>query len=192
MLIWQCQRLAAPRRGVPSPPGQELLGVITSHGPSRESYTSSRKARDPAAVGPQTAAAPMSAQGMRGAISSPAGAPSLLQRGLPEGGAEMVAVEGATTIPGDDGGQRETERPERALSGASPAPETARAGSSWRRREGNHYRTFSSIIAVTDPAATRGSSASGEVPYSTSVRRPAGERWSASTSGSGVGKRRAT
>ena len=27
-----------PRRGVRSPPGRELLGVITSHGPSRESY----------------------------------------------------------------------------------------------------------------------------------------------------------
>jgi hypothetical protein len=32
------RRSAAPRRGVDSPPGQELLGVISSHGPSRESY----------------------------------------------------------------------------------------------------------------------------------------------------------
>ena len=38
-----------PRRGSHSAPGPELLGVSTSHGPSRESYKSSRKASGPAA-----------------------------------------------------------------------------------------------------------------------------------------------
>src|SRR5215469_13624932 len=40
-------------------------------------------------------------QGMRGALPSPSGTPALLQRAVPESGAEMVALEGAATIPGD-------------------------------------------------------------------------------------------
>ena len=65
-----------------SPPGQELLGVITSHGPSRESYRPSRKSRGwPAeAIGPPAADAALSAERVRAALSSPAGAPALLQR----------------------------------------------------------------------------------------------------------------
>ena len=39
------RRSAAPRRGVQSPPGQELLGAMTSLGPSRECYKPSRKSR---------------------------------------------------------------------------------------------------------------------------------------------------
>jgi hypothetical protein len=106
------RRFAAPRRGVRSPPGQELLGVVTSHGPSRESYRSSRKSRRSAkAFDTPAAYAALSAERMRPALSSPAGAPAVLQRALPGGGAEMVAVEGAATIPGDDGGQTETQRP---------------------------------------------------------------------------------
>ena len=88
------RRFAAPRRGTGSPPGQELLGVITSHGPSRESYRSSRKSRGSAeAFSTPAAHAVLSAERMRAALSSPAGAPALLQRRMPEGGAEMVAVE---------------------------------------------------------------------------------------------------
>src|SRR5215471_1725414 len=37
------RRFTAPRRGVASPPGQELLGVITSHGPFRECCTPAQK-----------------------------------------------------------------------------------------------------------------------------------------------------
>ena len=37
------RRSTAPRRRVGSPPGRELLGVITSHGPSRECYTPAQK-----------------------------------------------------------------------------------------------------------------------------------------------------
>ena len=100
------RRFAVPRRGVDSPPGQELLGVITSHGPSRESYRPSRKSRGSAeAIAPPAADAALSAERMRAALSSPAGAPALLQRRVPGGGAEMVAVEGAAKIPGDDGRQ---------------------------------------------------------------------------------------
>ncbi len=39
----------------------------------------------------------------------------------------MVALEGATTIPGDKGGQAETEPPEPVLPGARQEPETSRA-----------------------------------------------------------------
>ena len=66
-----------PRRGVRSPPGQELLGVATSHGPSRESYRSSRKSRCGTAEASGTPAegAALSAERMRAALSSAAGAP---------------------------------------------------------------------------------------------------------------------
>jgi hypothetical protein len=42
----------------------------------------------------------------------------LLQRGVPAGGARVVAVEGTGEIPGHDGGQTETERSKPALPGA--------------------------------------------------------------------------
>ena len=59
-----------PRRGEYSPPGPELLGVITSRGPSRESYTPSRKSRGwPAeAIATSAADARLSAEGMRAAF----------------------------------------------------------------------------------------------------------------------------
>src|ERR1700688_2881832 len=133
------RRFAAPLRGVGSPPGQELLGVITSHGPSRESYSSSRKSRGSAkAMGTPDADAAQSAERVRAALSSPAGAPALLQSAPPGGGAEVGAMEGAAAIPGDDGGPTGTERPKPTLPGACPEPETPRARCSWRGREGNH------------------------------------------------------
>jgi hypothetical protein len=112
--------VAAPRRGVGSSPGQELLGVITSHGPSRECYTPSRKSRGwPAeAIVPPAANAYLSAEGMRAAFPSSASTAALLQRALPGGGAEVVAVESTATIPGDGAGPAETERPKPALPGA--------------------------------------------------------------------------
>ena len=182
-----------PGRGVDSPPGRELLGVITSHGPSRESYTPSRKSRGwPAeAIGPPAANAYLSAERMRAALSSSASAPALLQRALPGGGAEMGAVEGAATIPGDGAGPTETERAKPALSGALQKAENTRSRGSYRPGEGNHYRTFFSTIAATGRAATSDSCASGEVLYSASAPTPAGARWSASENASGVGNRRA-
>src|SRR5580692_1553734 len=120
--------VCAPERSG-SPPGQELLGVITSHGPSRECYTPSRKSRGwPAeAIAPPVAEAYLSAEGMRAALSSSASAPALLQRALPGICAAMVAVEGAATIPGDKGWPTETERARPALPGARQEPETTRA-----------------------------------------------------------------
>ena len=56
----------------------------------------------PEAIGPPAADAALSAERMRAALSSAAGAPALLQRRVPGGGAEMVAVEGAA----DDTGRR--------------------------------------------------------------------------------------
>jgi hypothetical protein len=186
------RRFAAPRRGVRVPPGQELLGVVTSHGPFRESYNPSRKSTSSAkAFDTPAADAALSAERMRAAFSSPASAPALLQRALPGGGAAMVAVEGAATIPGDGGGQAETEWPKPALPRAGPQPETPRARGSWRGREGNHSELFSSLVA-TGQAATRDSCASGAVPCNASARRRAGMRWSGCKSGSGAGKRRAT
>jgi hypothetical protein len=104
----------------------------------------------------------------------------------------MVAVEGAATISGDKGGPTEKERARAALPGARQKPETTRARGSKRPREGNHYRTFFSIIAATGRAAMSDSSISGEVPYNASARTPAGARWSAFKNASGAGNRRAT
>src|ERR1700693_4870035 len=60
------RRSAAPRRGVQSPPEQELLGAMTSLGASRECYKPSRKSRGrPAKTdGAPTAASTVSAQRM--------------------------------------------------------------------------------------------------------------------------------
>ena len=174
-----------------SPPGQELLGVITSHGPSRESYRSFRKSRGSAeAIAPSAADAVLPAERVRGALPSAAGAPALLQRRVPGSGAEMVALEGPGKIPGDQGRQAATERSKPALPGAREKPETARARGSSRGREGHHYRTFFSTIRATGLAATWDSCVRGEVLYNASARTTAGERWIASRNGSSAGNRR--
>ncbi len=130
------RRFTAPRRGVDSPPGPELLGVITSHGPSRESYRPSRKSRGSAeAFSTPAAHAVLSAERMRAALSSPAGAPALLQRALPGGGAEMVAVEGASRR------YRET-----------AAGQQKRNGQSRRYRERVKSRKPAEPEAVNEPA----------------------------------------
>src|SRR5438477_5491728 len=122
-------RRFAPRRGVASPPGQELLGVITSHGPSRESYSPQQKSRGwPAeAIAPPAADAELSAERMRTALSSRAGVSALLQQRLPGGGAEMVAVEGAATISGYRCGRAETEWTKPALPGVGQERDAPRA-----------------------------------------------------------------
>jgi hypothetical protein len=175
---------------VDSPPGQELLGVITSHGPSRESYRSFRKSRGSAEANAASAAdAVLPAERVRGALPSAAGAPALLQRRMPESSAEMVALEGAGKAPGDQGLQAATERSKPTLPGACEKPETARARGSSRGREGHHYRTFFSTIRATGLAATWGSCVRGEVLYNASARTTADERWSASRNGSSAGNR---
>jgi len=107
---------------VESLPGRELLGAITSNGPSRKCDKPSRKARRQPAetVGSPAADTAMLAERLRGAHSPPASAPALLQRGVPEGGTEMVAVEGAAELPGDGGGPTEEEWAKPALYGHEP------------------------------------------------------------------------
>src|ERR1019366_1121312 len=63
------------------------------------------------------------AQGTRAALL--AATRALLQRRVPEGGAGLVAVEGAGEIPGHSDRQTETQRAKPALSGARQEPKTA-------------------------------------------------------------------
>jgi hypothetical protein len=71
--------------------------------------------------------AALPAERMRTALPSAAGAPALLQPGLPGSGAAMVAVEGPATLPGDGTGPAEAERAKPALPGAGQEAETTRA-----------------------------------------------------------------
>ena len=134
------RRSAAPRRGVQSPPEQELLGAMTSLGPSRECYKPSRKSRGRPAetAGAPTAVAAVPAQRMRAELSAPTDAAALLQRAVPEGSAGVVAVEGPGEVSGHGGGQAETQRAKPALPGARQVPQTTGKRSHWGRREGNH------------------------------------------------------
>ena len=126
LILQRAGGLLRPGEEWRSPPGQELLGVVTSHGPFRECYNSSRKASGAAeAIPPPTADAALSAERLRAALSTPPGAAALLQRALPEGSAEMGEVEGTATVPGDDTGQAETERAKSALPGAGAKPQSA-------------------------------------------------------------------
>jgi hypothetical protein len=115
-----------------SPPGPELLGVVTSHGPSRESYTPSRKSSDwlAAASDIPVTDAPVSTQRLRAAFSSPASTPAVLQRGVPGSSAKMVAVEGPATLPADGSGPTEAEWSKPTLPGAHQKAETTRTRSS--------------------------------------------------------------
>jgi len=175
---------------VDSSPGQELLGAFTSHGPSRGLYLPIRASpmhwRTEGAGAPPANPA-MPAQRMPAKVSPAAGAATLLRTGVPEGGAEVVALEGAAAIPGDRSGQRKTQRAKSALPRARPKPETSQAGRAARRGgEGNHPRFFSTTFA-TAPAATRASPDSVVLPPSGSVRAHAGAPWSGSGSVSGAG-----
>jgi hypothetical protein len=79
------------------------------------------------------------AQGMRRTFSSPAGAPALLQRAMPEGGAGMVAMESSAELQGHGCGEKKTERAKLPLPRACQKPEAVSAGTDgFRGREGNH------------------------------------------------------
>jgi hypothetical protein len=72
----------SPRRGVEPSPEQELLGALTSHGPTRGLYTPAgpfRTSRRPEATGAPAANPPMSAERMRAAVSPAAGQGAVLQ-----------------------------------------------------------------------------------------------------------------
>ena len=174
--------------------GIELLGVITSHGPTRESYSLSQKARGTAAtaaIGLPAADAALSAERVRAALFSRTAQPALLQPALPGGGAEVVALESPGKIPEDGAGPAETERSKPTLPGTNQDPETSVARSPEGPREGHHYRTFFSTIHATGRDATRASSGNGEVPCNVSVPTPAGARWNGFRKGSDAGNNRA-
>ena len=175
------------------PSEAELLGAITSLGPSRECYKSFRKSRGWPAEAPSAppAAPTMPAQRMRAALSAPTGGTAVLQRAVPEGGAGLVAVEGPGDVSGHGGGQTEAQAAEPALPGARQEPKSANRRSRCRCREGNLSEVFSMSV-VTGLAATRSSRASGARHRNTSARTRAGVRWSASSgNASGTGKRHA-
>ena len=134
------RRFVAPRRGVASPPGPELLGAITSHGPSRESYKLFRKARRPPAKEASAAATDtaLSAERMRTTLSTPTRAAAVLQRWLPGGGAGMVGVEGPADLPKHGGGQAEAERAKPTLPEAHPGPKAVREKGHSGNGEGHH------------------------------------------------------
>lgn len=180
----------SPRRGVDSSPEQELLGAFTSHGPSRGLYTPARPSRvrrTTEAAGVPAANPPLSVERMRAAVSPAAGATTVLQPGVPAGSAGVVAMEGPAEIPGDGGGQRETQRAEPAVPGARSKPQTSNAErSASADREGNQSRFFSTTIAIA-PAATRALLSNGDHPPSGSVRARAGAPWNASGNASGAG-----
>ena len=72
-------------------------------------------------------AAVVFAERVQAAFSSAAAAPAVLQRGLPGGGAEVVAVESPATVPRNGGGPSATQRSKPALPGARQEPETSTA-----------------------------------------------------------------
>jgi hypothetical protein len=117
--------------------------------------------------------------------------PALLQRPLPRGGTEMVALEGPAPIPCNRSGPAETERPKPTLPGTRQKPETTRARGRWRGSEGNHYRRIFSGIPATGRAATNDSYGSGDLLCSVSARMRADAHWSASKSENAAGSRRA-
>jgi hypothetical protein len=163
-----------------------------SRGPCRGFYTPGRTSGTRPAVkaAPPPANALLSVERMRAAFSSPTDRTTLLQQRVRTSGATMVALEGPAELSGDEGGQRQTQRAEPALSRASQNPPTSSAGrSSCGAREGNHRKLFSTAVA-TGPAATRASLGSVARPTSASVRAHAGARWNESGSASGAGAAR--
>jgi hypothetical protein len=194
-----CDRVLISRRaGCSQRPGEDcrplrgmsFLGAITSHGPSRESYTPSRKSRasQAEAIGSPTPDTKVFAQRMRETFSSPASAPALLQRAMPGSGPGMVAMESSAELQGHSGGEKKTERAKLPLPRTCQKPEGGSAGTDSRRdREGNHSGFFSTT-AATAPAAMRGSFVSHARPCSDSVHTNAGAPWNAFGSGNGMGK----
>ena len=99
----------------------------------------------------------------------------------------MVALESSAEVPGDGGGQKETQRAEPAVSRAGTRPPTGNAGGGTSAGgEGNHSKLFS-IAVATGPAVTTGLPPSAGRPPGDSVRARAGAPWSGSGSVNGVG-----
>jgi len=110
---------------VPSP-GQELLGAVTSHGPFRECNTRAQKSSGRPTEASEMPAVALSAERLRAAVSSATSGPAVLQREMPGGSAEVVAVESAAEVPNHSGRQAETQRAKPALPGTRQEPEAVR------------------------------------------------------------------
>src|SRR5450432_2353937 len=127
-------RRFAPWRGVDSPPGQELLGVITSHGPSRESYRSSRKSRGSAEeIAPSAADAALSAEGTRNPQTDSERSRAVFQNAAASAGESSGRYRRrAVTRSGDGGGDgepRATSTGWRRCHGFGPPARQSRAAS---------------------------------------------------------------
>ena len=133
------RRSAAPRRGVQSSPEQELLGAMTSLGPSRECYKPSRKSsgRPAKTAGarprPRLCLLKGCEQRFRhdGRCSAIAASRAGRRRGPGRGGRRGE-------LPDHGGRQTEARRAEPALPGARQEPKTTSRRSRSRGREGNH------------------------------------------------------
>src|SRR5438876_484268 len=129
LIFAMSRRSAAPRRGVvfPSRAGasgsHHLPWALTRMLPTQAGKREVRRRKD--ATPAENAA--LSAERMRAAVSSAAGATTLLQQPVPASGAEVVTVEGPAELSGDLGGQRQTQRAKPALSRARQKPEATSA-----------------------------------------------------------------
>ena len=133
------RRSAAPRRGVQSPPGQELLGAITSLGPSRECYTPSRKSRGAAGGNGRRAG-----RGARRCLLK-----GCEQRFRPRQARQRYCSEqcrqaarawsrwkAQAELSGHGGGQTEAQRAKPALPGARQEPKTSSREKQFQRPRG--------------------------------------------------------
>jgi len=77
---------------------------------------------------PTTPEAALSAERMRTALSSSSGEPTLLQRDVSESGPQMVSLESAAAIPGDEVRESQADRSEPTLSRAYQNPQITRTG----------------------------------------------------------------
>ena len=71
-------------------------------------------------------------------VSSATGAAALLQRAVPEGGADLVAVEGPGDLSGHGGRQTEAQRAKPPLPAARQESKTTNRRTRSGRPEGNH------------------------------------------------------
>ena len=165
-------------------------GSITSHGPSRESYTPARKARgagaETAGVPPRTRRCLLKGCERRFRPGRRASAIAAKPAGRRRGNGR---VEGPAELPGHGGGQTEAERAKPALPGARQRAETTRERSSSgiaRVITRNFFRW------LLRPARLLQGFVRGVGRHCNgSVRTRAGVPWNAFGSASGAGARRA-
>jgi hypothetical protein len=173
--------VAAPRRGVGPSPGQELLGVITSHGPIRESYTPIGKATGARVEpgGPPAARPVLFTERMRAALFPETCAAAVLQCAVSAGGTGLVSVEGPAEVSDHGAGQAEAKPAKPAIPETRQAAPIAREKGCCGGREGHHYKVFS-MARAAGLAAMSASSVRDGHRCNVFARTRANVRWSAS------------